>query len=321
MTQNSVSTSTVARSSERQLNFFDIMFEEENVSIKKFEENSRVERTWLFIDGNNLLNRAYFATAQRLKKAPDGRYTNAVELFMKMMLKHVTELNAQVAVMFDDGKGFRKELYPAYKEGRSESPPELDAQFPVIREVLETVGIPVFSSSTYEADDLIASAIRQVKGDVYILSNDKDLYQVISERVTNIVRKQSTDIYMTPALFAETYGGLQPQQIVDLKALEGDPSDNIPGVNGIGIKGALKLIQAFSSVEGLIAANEFPQNLKRYQEKIENGKKDALFAKELTTLRMDIPLTLSEYQINKQSGIEICETLAMYPVIKFLKNC
>lgn len=108
---------------------------------------------WLFIDGNNLLNRAYYPTAKRLTTAPDGRYTNAVTLFLKMMLSYQKNLNVQVAVMFDDGKSFRKDIYPAYKEGRSETPAPLVEQFPLIREILNRAEIPVFMDSEFEADD------------------------------------------------------------------------------------------------------------------------------------------------------------------------
>ncbi|MER2005843.1 MAG: 5'-3' exonuclease [Psychrobacillus sp.] len=299
-----------------QMNLFDFMLEESKV-IKELQTK---ETNWLLVDGNNLLNRAYYATAQKLMTAPDGRYTNAVSLFIKMLLSYQKELNAHVAVMFDDGKSYRKDKYPPYKDGRNETPAQLEEQFPLIKEVLNKAEIPVFSDPMYEADDLIASAAQQVEGNIYILSNDRDLYQLISDRVTVIVRKNKEDVHMTPTQFSNDFEGLQPYQIVDLKALEGDKSDNIPGVEGIGGKGAFNLIKAFSSIEELIEVKEFPKTLQRYQSKLESGKENAVFFKELTTLHTDIPMTLNTYQMNKQACINICESLAIHSVTRILKN-
>lgn len=146
------------------------------------------------------------------------------------------------------------------------------------------------------------------------------MYQLISERVTVIVRKGKDDVYMTPSQFSSEYEGFEPRQIIDLKALEGDSIDNIPGVKGIGETGAMNLLKAFPSIEELIAVKEFPTSLQRYKSKMESGKGDAVFFKELITLRTDIPLSLLTYQINTQAFIEICETLAMQSVIRLLKN-
>lgn len=299
-----------------QITLFDLLMDDK----KDLNTVNNETTNWLFIDGNNLLNRAYYPTSKRLTTAPDGRYTNGVTLFLKMMLSFQRKLNVQVAVMFDDGKSFRKDIYPPYKEGRSETPGPLVEQFPLIREILNRAEIPVFMNSEFEADDLIASAINQVEGHVYILSNDRDLYQLISDRVTVIVRKGTDDVYMTPSQFSSEYEGFNPRQIIDLKALEGDSSDNIPGVKGIGGTGAMNLLKAFPSIEELVSVKEFPSSLQRYKTKIESGKGDAVFFKELITLRTDIPLSLSTYQMNTQACLEICETLAIQSVIKLLKN-
>lgn len=298
------------------MTLFDLVMEQPKV----LQETPSSDVNWLLVDGNNLLNRAYYATAQKLTTAPDGRYTNAVTLFMKMLLSYKKSLNAYVAVMFDEGKSYRKDKYPVYKDGRNETPAPLKEQFPLIKEVLEAAEIPVFTNPIYEADDLIASAAQQVKGNVYILSNDRDLYQLISERVTVIVRKHKEDVYMNPTNFASEFDGLQPIQIIDLKALEGDKSDNIPGVVGIGEKGAIALIKAFTSIEKLVEVDEFPTSLQRYQSKLKSGKENAVFFKELTTLHTDIPISLKDYEMNRQACITICETLSIHSVIRILKN-
>lgn len=132
-----------------QITLFDLLMDDK----KDLNTVNNETTNWLFIDGNNLLNRAYYPTSKRLTTAPDGRYTNGVTLFLKMMLSFQRKLNVQVAVMFDDGKSFRKDIYPPYKEGRSETPGPLVEQFPLIREILNRAEIPVFMNSEFEADD------------------------------------------------------------------------------------------------------------------------------------------------------------------------
>ncbi|MEK4487952.1 5'-3' exonuclease [Psychrobacillus sp. FSL H8-0484] len=292
-----------------QLSFFD----ETEVTVQS-------SNGWLLIDGNNLMNRCYYATAHdpnNLMKAPDGRYTNAVSLFIKMMLKLNQSLGTAPIVMFDEGKSYRKEIYPAYKDGRKETPIELKEQFPLIKEVLGHAEIPVYSNAEFEADDFIASFAEQADGDIYILSNDRDVFQLINERVTVIVRKGKEDVRMTPELFQLEYAGLSPLQIVDLKSITGDSVDNIPGIDGIGDKGAIKLIQHFGTIEKMLVS-EFPTHLNRYKEKVANSKEQTLFAKKLTTLHRDIPLNIKEVTINSKGLLSICNKLAIKNIDKLL---
>ncbi|MEX3625018.1 5'-3' exonuclease [Viridibacillus arvi] len=281
-----------------QLSLFDILHNTmEEESIFKYQDN------WLLIDGDNLLNRCYYATAldpNRLMKAPDGRVVNGVSGFLRMMINLQKKLNAHVVVFFDEGKGFRKEIYPEYKEGRSEKPESLKSQFPIIREILEKSKISVYSSKLYEADDLIATFATKAKGQIYILSNDKDLYQMISENITIISRKGKDDVYITPQLFEEMYEGLVPNQMIDFKAIIGDNSDNIPGINGIGDKGAIKLLIEYKNLENILNAEEFPKALSRYKNKIIAGRKNAIFAKELTELVVDAPIEIKKAKIDEQ---------------------
>jgi len=267
---------------------------------------------WLVIDGNNLLNRCYYATANNprgLLRAPDGRYTNAVSLFLKMMLNYEKSLQAKTVVMFDKGKSYRKEIYPAYKEGRNDTPEPLEEQFPLIQEILMKADIPIYMDTQYEADDFIASFAERATGHVYVLSNDRDVFQLISDKVTIIVRKGKEDVFMTPEQFNIDFEGLTPMQIVDLKALSGDSSDNIPGVKGIGEPGALKLLKEFGTLERMIDAEAFPQHLNRYKGKLQDGKEDAVFFKKLTTLHRDIPMDIRETELDKKELIKYCEIL------------
>lgn len=293
-----------------QISLFDDVCTEGNSQLKG-------KNNWLLIDGNNLLNRAYYATEKKMKPAPDGTFTNGVTMFLKMALNYQNQFNANIVVFFDKGKGFRKKLYPEYKEGRSETPIELVQQFPVIRDVLSAADIPYFWSDDLEADDLIGAACNSLIGHKYVLSNDKDLLQLISEDVTVVVRRKSDDILMTPHQFALEWENLLPQQIVDIKALAGDTSDNIKGVSGVGDKGALGIVKHFGSVERI--EKPFPKELKRYEKKFDGeGMNDAIFAKQLTTLKVDTPLQIKEYEINASGLIRICEKLEMKSVINLI---
>lgn len=270
-----------------QLSLFNDIEEQKNESVG--------EQVALIVDGNNVLNRAYYASAlnpDNIMKSPDGRYTNGVLGFLKMILKYKDELKAtHLAVVFDEGRGFRQGLYQEYKGTRGKQPDELKEQFPLLRSILKGIGIPVFSHKQYEADDLIASLARMLESDmkVFTLSNDKDLLQIVSNQVVQIVRDKKTDIYYNTEEFKSKYQGLEPIQIIEIKALMGDSSDNIPGVPGIGEKGAMGLIKAFQTIESLFESmDNLPKEFNRYKKKLEEGKASGVLSKTLTTLKSDI---------------------------------
>lgn len=299
------------------MSLFDVL---PSVSVK--EKIVTGPANWVVIDGNNLMNRCYYATAQNprgLLRAPDGRYTNAVSLFLRMMINYEKSLNARAVVMFDVGKSYRKEIYPAYKEGRKDSPLELKEQFPLIQELLRDSNVPLYMNKEFEADDLIASFAEQVKEPVYIISNDRDVFQLITERVCVIVRKGKDDVFMTPELFKQDYEGLVPTQIIDLKSITGDSSDNIKGIAGIGDKGALSLLKEFGSIEAIIAVQEFPQALNRYKKHVDAGKEDAIFAKKLTTLHKDISLNMEHSPFNREKLYSSCESLGIKSLLTLLR--
>jgi 5'-3' exonuclease len=282
------------------------------------------KNTMLIIDGNNLLNRCYYASAHNprgLMKAPNGKFINGVSGFLRTMFKYMRELQAsQVAVCFDQGKGFRKELYPEYKDGRNEQPDSLNEQFPLLKSFLSGIGVPIYQSKKYEADDIISRLTQDTKRKHFVLSNDKDLLQLVEHNTTVIARKKKDDVFYTPEKFSEEYQGLIPKQIIDLKAIMGDSSDNIPGVHGIGEKGAFTLIKEFGDIENMISSiGEFPKPVKRYEEKIADNIETLRFSLKLTKLVHD--LNIEEHEFN---GFDVtiyktyCKSLALNSLIKEL---
>ncbi|MEE0775852.1 MAG: DNA polymerase I [Bacillota bacterium] len=250
----------------------------------------------LLIDGSNILHRAYHALPPL--KTTEGRYTNAAYGFM-MMLKHIMQRESptHIAICFDKGKNtFRHRKFSAYKAQRKPTDPELVEQFPLIREILTLNGFLCLELDEFEADDIIGTLARrgQEHGDeVIIFSGDKDLLQMIDDHITVFSGKRTlTDLSVTDTrAFREKYG-LEPKRLIDLKALMGDASDNIPGVAGVGEKTALKLLHQFGSLEGVYDhIDELPKN--KMREKLERDKDNAFLSKYLATIIDDVPLEVT----------------------------
>ena len=202
----------------------------------------------ILIDGNNLMFRSYYATAYtgNVMKNSKGFPTNALYGFVGMMNKIIHEEKPEyVAVAFDIGKNFRKQKYETYKDGRSETPDELKQQMPIAREILNAMGIQYFEMEPYEADDIIGTFAKMCEEDpeyeALIVSSDKDLLQLISDETEVKLLKQKDYIRYNKKNFKEDWG-FEPIRMIDYKALAGDPSDNIPGVKGIGDKTAINLL-------------------------------------------------------------------------------
>lgn len=248
----------------------------------------------VLVDGNNLLFRSYFATAYSgsIMKNSKGFPTNALYGFINMVNKIVDEENPiYMAVAFDIGKNFRKQKYDFYKEGRNKTPQELIDQMPVARKVLTAMGIKYFELEPYEADDIIGTISKMTEEDpdaeTLIVSSDRDLLQLVSDETEIKLLKQKDYIRYNRTSFKEEYN-IEPIRIIDLKGLSGDSSDNIPGVEGIGDKTALKLLQDYESVEGIY---EHIDEIKgKLQEKLINGKDKAFMSKEIATIYRDVPL-------------------------------
>ncbi|TMV48328.1 DNA polymerase I [Paenibacillus mesophilus] len=260
----------------------------------------------ILIDGNSIASRAFYALP--LLSNSSGLHTNAVFGFTTMLLKLIEEEKpTHFLVAFDAGKvTFRHTEYKDYKGGRAKTPPELSEQFPLIRELVQSFGIPQFELPGYEADDIIGTMTRLAdeRGlQVIVVSGDKDMLQLASEHVTiALTRKGVSEVdRYTPEAISEKYG-LVPKQIIDLKGLMGDASDNIPGIPGVGEKTALKLLHQYGTVEEVLAkADEISGKM---QDKIKEHAEDARMSKELATIFREVPveMKLDELQYGGYEG-------------------
>ena len=242
------------------------------------------------IDGSSYIYRAYFAI--RHLSNSRGEATNAIYGFVNMLLKVVREQQPDhLAVVFDaKGPTFRKQLYPAYKAHRAQMPEDLVPQIPVIKEVVKAFNMPAIEKQGFEADDIIATLAKQFAAEgleVMVVTGDKDLMQVVSEkiRLLDTMKDQVSGLAEVAARFGGT-----PDKVIEVQALAGDSSDNIPGVPGVGEKTAVKLIQEFGSVENLLA--HLDQVKGKLQEKLRENADLARLSKQLVTLKDDVPLDL-----------------------------
>ena len=279
----------------------------------------------ILVDGNNLLFRSYFATAYQgvIMKNSKGFPTNALYGFINMMNKIIKDENpSYIMVAFDKGKTFRHDKYDDYKAGRAAMPDELKLQFPKAKEVLQAMGIKYFEIDNYEADDIIGTLAKKVDEEdqfvATIVSSDKDLLQLISDEVVVKLLKSSDHIMMTKDEFKNTYG-LDPIKMIDLKALMGDSSDNIPGVKGIGEKTAIKLLTEYESLDGIY---QHISDIKgKVKEKLESDKDNAYMSYDLATIYRDVPLNFdledcSYSGINATKFKELLEELEFYSLLK-----
>lgn len=251
----------------------------------------------VLVDGSAMFHRGYHAMPGLTNAA--GEPTNAIYGFTMILLKALEELKPEyVIVTWDKGDEtvFRKDIYPQYKAHRKKSPDDLKAQIAPTREVVEALGIPWVELVKYEADDIIGTFSRQAEAlrpdlDVIIVTGDMDELQLVSERtrVYTMKRGFSETVIYDLAAMQEKYG-LTPQQFIDLKALKGDSSDNIPGVPGVGEKTAMTLIQTYGSLDGVY---EHTDELKgKLQERIVDNKEQAYLSRQLSEIVCDVPLTL-----------------------------
>lgn len=253
----------------------------------------------LLIDGNSLLFRAYYATVYgRMMRTSNGIATNAVFAFINMVNKALDQIDPDyVLVAWDAGKQtFRHKEYTDYKGTRKELDEDLIVQFPIAREFLDACGLYRYECDALEADDIIGcSAKRYPDMQVHILSSDRDLLQLVDATTdVYLMKKGISDMMIVDEAKMEELYGLKPMQIIDLKGLMGDASDNIPGIKGVGEKTALKLLHAYESVEGVYAhLDEIKGKIK---EKLEDGKESAFLSKHLATIVTDqkLPFSLEE---------------------------
>ena len=280
----------------------------------------------ILVDGNNLLFRSYYATAYTgtIMRNSKGFPTNGLYGLVNMLNKIIKEENPEyMIVAFDKGKTFRHDKYKEYKDGRSATPDELKMQFKVAKELVPLMGIKCFEIDNYEADDIIGTYCNLIEKDDNfigtIVSSDKDLLQLISDQIDVKLLKQKDYIRMDKKVFKETYG-LEPINMIDLKGLMGDPSDNIPGVKGVGEKTALKLLQEYKTIENVY---ENIDNIKgTLHNKLIDDKSSAFMSKDIATIYKEVPVSYSLEDL-KYDGPNIDKLKEMYSKLEFysfLKN-
>lgn len=275
----------------------------------------------VLIDGHSILNRAFYGLPDLTNAA--GRHTNAVYGFLNILFKILDEEKPQyLAVAFDlSAPTFRHKLYPEYKGTRHEMPSELREQIPLAKETLTAMGVPVFSLEGYEADDILGTVARVASEaglDVRVISGDRDLLQLATDRVMIRIPKTKAggtlieDYHDSDVL--ETMG-VRADQIVDLKALMGDSSDNIPGIPGVGVKTATKIISEHGSIE---AAHDHIEEIspKRAQESLRDHWDLAVLSKELAKIDTQVPMEIN-LDAAKLSDLYTPEAYAIFRELEF----
>lgn len=280
----------------------------------------------ILVDGNNLLFRSYYATAYsgNFMKNSKGFPTNALYGFTNMINKIINEeCPTYMIVAFDKGKTFRHEKYEQYKDGRIEMPDELKVQFPLAKELLTNMGIKYYECDNYEADDIIGTFAKYCDEEEdfigTIVSSDKDLLQLISHDVDIKLLKQKDYIRYNEKSFKEAYG-IEPINIIDLKALMGDSSDNIPGVKGIGEKTALKLLHDYKTLNGVY--DNLDKLTPKMREKLENDKDNAYMSYDLATIYKEVPMEISipDIKLKNKNSDKLNEMYKELEFYSFLKK-
>ncbi len=282
-------------------------------------------RKVVLVDGNNLLFRSFFATSHSgvIMKNSKGFPTNALYGFINMLNKIIQEENPEyLLVALDKGKTFRHEKYEAYKGKREEMPEELKLQFPLAKKVMNALGVKYFEIDHYEADDIIGTFAQRIDEsedmEGLIVSSDKDLLQLITPKVKVKLLKQSGHIFMDEEEFRKTYQ-VDPIHMIDLKALMGDASDNIPGVKGIGEKTAIKLMAEYTTVENLY--DHIDEVKGAVHDKLVLDKQRAFDSKDLATICKEVPIDFGFEEIlyhgmHTEEYKEILQELEFYSLIK-----
>ena len=276
----------------------------------------------LLIDGNSVLFRAFYATSYgNIMKTSKGVYTNAIYAFANMLNKAIKTIKPDYcAVAFDKGKHtFRHDIAPDYKAGRKETPEELIMQFPLVRDMLKAYNIPYLEYDTIEADDIIGSLAKKYDMETCILSSDRDMLQLIDDTTSvYVMRKGMSDIAKMDETALKDEYGLKPYQIIDYKGLAGDKSDNIKGVEGVGDKTAVKLLNDYDTCEGIYDhINEIKGKL---QEKLIRDKDSCFLSKQLATIKTDVEIDKKLEDLKLDIDVEgrnnFFEQYEMYSLIR-----
>lgn len=268
----------------------------EDVPSKIIPIQQEQEEIFLILDGSNILNRAFFATAyhgtENLMRTSEGLYTNAVYGFVEMLSRFLKQYKpTHLAVAWDVSREstFRRTIYPDYKANRFETDPILKEQFTTVKELLDLMNVAQIQVEGYEADDVIGTLSRkwskQKKGKCLLASNDRDLLQLLDEQTVQLIKGKSGEREYTLSDFQKDFGIL-PSQWPCVKGLLGDEGDNLPGCKGVGKAAAAPIIRQYGSLERVFENLEHlgQTNFKRYVKKLQEGKEDALLTKELAAI-------------------------------------
>ncbi len=283
------------------------------------------------IDGNSIMFRAYYATAYpgaKIMQSSSGVFTNAVFAFAGMFEKILEIEHTDMLVAFDTKEPTKRHLvYKAYKAGRQKMPEELAQQIPLVNTYVDLNGVTRYAKAGYEADDIIGTIAKQASSKGYqvnIYSSDKDMLQLVDKHITvNLLKKGMQEVHAyTPDKLVEVYG-LTHEQMIDLKALMGDPSDNIPGIRGVGEKTAIKLLKQYGTLENLLGHKDEIKG--KLGEKIRDGEKDAIQSKWLVTIdcNADIDVNLSNIKkqpIKAKELIAFLQDLELHMLVKRIEE-
>ncbi len=290
------------------------------------KEEKKVDK-FIVIDGNSLLNRAFYALP--LLQTKQGFFTNAIYGFISMLLRLLEEEQPNyLAVVFDTKeKTFRHKTYPSYKAHRDKAPPEMLPQIPMLKELFEAMGIAYFEKDGFEADDLVGTLAKQASRDgkhTLIVTGDKDLLQLIDDHIHVLLTKKGiSQMEVYDAAKVKEDFGVEVKELLDLKALIGDKSDNVPGVPGIGEKTALKLLNTYTDLD------ELYQNVDEIKgkigEKLKSAEEEAYLSKELVKIVTDVPLNyrwddLTVFEVGTQEAIKLLHDWEMKRIVDRLPN-
>ena len=277
----------------------------------------------LLIDGNSIMNRAFYGI--RMLTAPNGVPTNALTGFMNIYMKLMKEEKPdRICAAFDlKAPTFRHKLYADYKGTRHAMPDELAAQMPLIKDILRALGVAIVEKEGYEADDIIGTLSRAAfdQGmDCVIMTGDRDSFQLVNDKVTVRLASNKEDVFYTPEKIREVYG-VEPLEMLEVKALMGDSSDNIPGVAGIGEKTALELIQKYHNIKYIFDNIELIDVTKGVRAKLENGRESAELSRTLGEICLSAPVSenMDDYAVKNEDNaavVGILQALGMNSAIK-----
>ncbi|GLX67118.1 5'-3' exonuclease [Paenibacillus glycanilyticus] len=280
------------------------------------------ENKILIVDGMALLFRAFFAQQYSVRRMADGTPTNAIYGFMQYLFDAVEQFQpTHVACCWDMGsKTFRTEMYSNYKANRPEAPEDLIPQFSLVKDIVAALGIPNIGIEGYEADDCIGTVSKQLSemAHVYILTGDQDMLQLVDERIHVVIMKKGRGNYAVYDLgFLKEDKGIHPFQVVEMKGLTGDTSDNYPGVKGIGEKTALKLLQEFESIDGILG--NLDSLSKSVKAKIEADLDMLHLSRTLARINIEVPVACSLEECIWSIPAEAEVVFEKYRLSSFLK--